>query len=97
MSEQKEKSVGAIWKRKSKNGNTYLSIQMIKKGGEKVNLIAFENSYKDEQAEGAPDFNVFVAKPLENSGGGKPKSASRPKARPAPQPPQEEDFADSPF
>lgn len=54
MSEQKNKSIGALWQnQKGMSGQ-------IEINGEKINIVVFTNDYK--QAENHPDYKIFIAK-----------------------------------
>ena len=55
-----EKSIGGLWKNKTKKGDTYLS-GSIEIGGEKVKIVIFKNNYKEEEKH--PDYRIFESKP----------------------------------
>ena len=56
-----EKSIGALWLKKAKNGNKYISISLGERGQEE-RFVAFENKFK--KTDQHPDFLVY--KPQEN-------------------------------
>jgi uncharacterized protein (DUF736 family) len=51
------KRVGALWFKKSKSGNKYLSISLNLDGNKVINLLAFENSRK--KTKNYPDYEIF--------------------------------------
>jgi hypothetical protein len=55
-----EKNKGAIWVRRKKNGEPYLSIKL-----EDKNYVAFQNSYKNK--ENQPDYQVYDSKSGNNT------------------------------
>ncbi len=61
MSDEKQKSIGALWKQESKGGFKYLSGN-VEVNGEVVKVVVFPNKFKDEQKEGAPDFRIMESK-----------------------------------
>jgi len=65
MSDEKEKSIGALWQKESKNGIYYSGTIEIE--GKKIPIVAFKNSYKQEDKH--PDFKIFIKKenPKQNS------------------------------
>ncbi len=68
--ENKNKELGALWKRKSRNGGqTYLAGHVVSENefGEEVKtrVVVFSNSNK--KSENSPDFRVYEQRPLENS------------------------------
>lgn len=54
--EEKKKSIGGIWAKKSGNGNQYLSLS-IEINGVKHNFVAFKNDKGDNDKR--PDYAVF--------------------------------------
>jgi len=54
MAEEKRKSVGAIWKKMTKNGEGYFSIDL---DGKKY--VAFRNDYMIKDT--APDYKIYPA------------------------------------
>ena len=68
--ENKNKELGALWKRKSRNGGqTYLAGHVVSENefGEEVKtrVVVFSNSNK--KSENSPDFRVYEQRPLENN------------------------------
>ena len=68
--ENKNKELGALWKRKSRNGGqTYLAGHVVSENefGEEVKTrgVVFSNSNK--KSENSPDFRVYEQRPLENN------------------------------
>lgn len=59
--EEKEKSVGGLWVNEREGKGKWLSIQ-IELDGEKYKLVAFKNSYKQDN-EKQPDYRVFISRP----------------------------------
>ena len=63
--ENKNPSVGAIWKRQTRNGQEMLSMELEIEGIGKVGFVAFKNDFKKE-GDKQPDFKVF---PRQERGG----------------------------
>ena len=68
--ENKNKELGALWKRKSRNGGqTYLACHVVSENefGEEVKtrVVVFSNS--NQKSENSPDFRVYEQRPLENN------------------------------
>lgn len=82
---------GGAYIKKSKKGNTYLSVGVLKAeleqaqtvtgrdGKERVYISLFKNTNKQQDSH--PDYNVLVQKPRDNSGDSAP--APKPTAQPA--------------
>ena len=64
---QKSIELGALWKKKDKNGKTYLtgSINIFPHG--QVNVAIFENSYK--QNDNHPDYKLYYTPKSNDSHG----------------------------
>ena len=62
----KLEEAGALWKRTSKAGNTYLNGSFKTKSGEEVKVLIFSNSSKPEGSN-QPDYRVYLDKPLDPS------------------------------
>ena len=60
MSNEKNQSIGGMWKNTSQNGE-YFNIN-IEIDGKQHKLIAFNNKFKNENSK-SPDFKVYVSKP----------------------------------
>lgn len=63
----KSDEVGALWTKKDRNGKKYLSGR-ITIGGETVDVVVFQNSFKKE-GERTPDLRIYRSQPREQSGG----------------------------
>jgi uncharacterized protein (DUF736 family) len=57
---KKKREIGAVWLRKSKQGNSYLS-GSIKNGeaSEEIRIVIFKNSYKEEGSN-QPDYRIYL-------------------------------------
>jgi uncharacterized protein (DUF736 family) len=73
---KKEDEIGAFWRKTKQDGGDYYTGYFQTKGGERVNVVIFPNSFKQE-GEMTPDLRVYESKPLT-------QGASRPAANPAP-------------
>jgi uncharacterized protein (DUF736 family) len=60
----KLKEAGALWKRTSKAGNTYLNGSFKTKDGEEIKILVFSNSSKTDGSN-QPDYRVYFDNPLE--------------------------------
>ena len=58
MAEEKQKSIGGLWGKKTKDGKSFLSGN-IELNGEKVRLTVWKNTYK-EAGDNKPDFRIFL-------------------------------------
>lgn len=63
MAEQ-EKSIGALWAKKSTKGADYFS-GTIELNGEKIQIVAFYNANKKNPKE--PDYRILKSKPKEQT------------------------------
>lgn len=63
----KLEEAGALWKRTSKVGNTYLNGTVKTKSGEVINVLVFSNAHKAEGSN-QPDYRVYFDTPREASG-----------------------------
>lgn len=63
--ENKKKSVGAMWLKKDKSGNAFMSGQIDKEvvlqAG--ARFVVFKNSYKTEEKH--PDYKIFLSEKVE--------------------------------
>lgn len=55
-----EKSIGALWAKKSRNGEYFTG--NIEVGGEKIAIVAFYNANKKNPKE--PDYRILKSKPM---------------------------------
>lgn len=55
--------LGALWKRKSKAGMSFLSGYINDHDGQRIDVVVFANKKTNEKA---PDYRLYVSKPLEN-------------------------------
>jgi uncharacterized protein (DUF736 family) len=56
---KKKKEQGALWLRKSKNGNSFLSGAVKTLDGEEIKVVVFKNSYKQEGSN-QPDYRIYL-------------------------------------
>lgn len=61
MPEQKEKSIGALWKKESSKGTTFLSGE-LEIEGKKHRIVVFKNTYKEQEKH--PDYRIFLSQPM---------------------------------
>lgn len=59
----KLEEAGALWKRVSKSGTTYLNGSVKTKDGQEVKLLIFSNSNKPEGSN-QPDYRVYFDNPI---------------------------------
>jgi hypothetical protein len=79
--QEREKPIGAIWIKKSKDGqNTYISGE-IEVGGKKQSFIGFKNRLKDDAK--YPDYRLFVRRPPTTGGASRAAEPKKPTAPPA--------------
>jgi uncharacterized protein (DUF736 family) len=62
----KLEEAGALWKRTSKAGNTYLNGTVKGKNGEVINVLIFSNSNKVEGSN-QPDYRVYLDTPRDGA------------------------------
>jgi len=88
-----QNELGALWKKKSKAGMSFLSGYINDHDGQRIDVVVFANSKKTNEK--APDYRLYVSKPLDNQN---KTTASAPAAKTAPvkkvQPAIEEDEDD---
>ena len=88
-----QSELGALWKKKSKAGMSFLSGYINDHDGQRIDVVVFANSKKTNEK--APDYRLYVSKPLDNQN---KTTASAPLAKTAPvkkvQPVVEEDEDD---
>jgi uncharacterized protein (DUF736 family) len=59
-----QNELGALWKKKSKTGMSFLSGYINDYDGQRIDVVVFANSKKTNEK--APDYRVYISKPLEN-------------------------------
>jgi uncharacterized protein (DUF736 family) len=59
-----QNELGALWKKKSKTGLSFLSGYINDHDGQRIDVVVFANSNKKNEK--APDYRLYVSKPLEN-------------------------------
>lgn len=59
----KLEEAGALWKRSSKAGNTYLNGTIKTRNGEEIKVLIFSNSNKPEGSN-QPDYRVYFDNPV---------------------------------
>jgi len=55
--------LGALWKKKSKTGMSFLSGYIVDHDGTRTDVVVFANANKKNDK--APDYRLYVSKPLE--------------------------------
>ena len=63
--QSKEKEMGALWLKKSKAGNNFMSGYVVDEAGERQNIVVFKNNFK-QPGELSPDYRIY----LSNTGNG---------------------------
>jgi uncharacterized protein (DUF736 family) len=59
-----QQSIGALWAKKSAAGDSFLSGSIEIEEGNRINIIVFKNTYKEEGSN-QPDFRILLSKPRE--------------------------------
>jgi hypothetical protein len=59
-----QNELGALWKKKSKAGLSFLSGYITDHDGQKTDVVVFANDKKSNER--APDYRLYVSKPLES-------------------------------
>ena len=59
-----QNELGALWKKKSKTGMSFLSGYINDHDGQRIDVVVFANSKKTNEK--APDYRLYVSKPLES-------------------------------
>ena len=62
--QNKNQELGALWKKKSKAGMSFLSGYINDHDGQRIDVVVFANSKKTNEK--APDYRLYVSKPLDN-------------------------------
>lgn len=60
--QNKNQELGALWKKKSKAGMSFLSGYINDHDGQRIEVVVFANSKKTNEK--APDYRMYVSKPL---------------------------------
>ena len=58
-----QNELGALWKKKSKTGMSFLSGYINDHDGQRIDVVVFANSKKSNEK--APDYRLYVSRPLE--------------------------------
>ena len=58
-----QNELGALWKKKSKAGMSFLSGYIVDHDGTRTDIVVFANGNKKNEK--APDYRLYVSKPLE--------------------------------
>jgi uncharacterized protein (DUF736 family) len=61
----KLEEAGALWKRTSKSGNTYLNGTVKTKNGDTISVLVFSNAHKVDGSN-QPDYRIYFDTPREN-------------------------------
>lgn len=61
--QNKNQELGALWKKKSKAGMSFLSGYIVDHDGARTDIVVFANGNKKNEK--APDYRLYVSKPLE--------------------------------
>ena len=61
-----QNELGALWKKKSKTGMSFLSGYINDHDGQRIDVVVFANSKKTNEK--APDYRLYVSKPLDKAG-----------------------------
>jgi hypothetical protein len=56
----RELETGALWLKKSKAGNSFLSGYILDENKNKVNIVLFKNNYK-KAGESSPDYRIYLS------------------------------------
>lgn len=59
-----QNELGALWKKKSKAGMSFLSGYINDHDGQRIDVVVFANSNKKNEK--APDYRLYISKPLES-------------------------------
>ena len=57
-----QNELGALWKKKSKTGLSFLSGYINDHDGQRIDVVVFANSNKSNEK--APDYRLYVSKPM---------------------------------
>jgi uncharacterized protein (DUF736 family) len=59
-----QNELGALWKKKSKTGLSFLSGYINDHDGQRIDVVVFANSKKSNER--APDYRLYISKPAES-------------------------------
>jgi len=59
-----QNELGALWKKKSKAGMSFLSGYINDHDGQRIDVVVFANGKKTNER--APDYRLYISKPLDN-------------------------------
>ena len=59
-----QNELGALWKKKSKAGMSFLSGYINDHDGQRIDIVVFANGKKTNER--APDYRLYVSRPLDN-------------------------------
>lgn len=62
--QNKNQELGALWKKKSKAGMSFLSGYINDHDGQRIDIVVFANGNKKNEK--APDYRLYISRPLEN-------------------------------
>lgn len=57
-----QNELGALWKKKSKTGMSFLSGYILDNDGTRTDVVVFANTKKSNEK--APDYRLYISKPL---------------------------------
>jgi uncharacterized protein (DUF736 family) len=72
----KLEEAGALWKRVSKSGTTYLNGTVKTKDGQEIKLLIFSNSNKTDGSN-QPDYRVYFDNPIGSNAGSETPKATK--------------------
>ncbi|NBW13917.1 MAG: hypothetical protein EBR82_38530 [Caulobacteraceae bacterium] len=70
-----QNELGALWKKKSKTGMSFLSGYINDHDGQRIDIVVFANGNKKNEK--APDYRLYVSKPLESNNTKAPVAANK--------------------
>jgi uncharacterized protein (DUF736 family) len=70
-----QNELGALWKKKSKSGMSFLSGYINDHDGQRIDIVVFANGNKKNEK--APDYRLYVSKPLESNNTKAPVSSNK--------------------
>lgn len=62
MAENKNKSIGALWEKEGRNGNSFMS-GSVEIAGEKHQIVVFKNTHKTDGSN-QPDYKIYPSTPM---------------------------------